>query len=395
MLYVMSFIAGIFVVLLWIALVLLSRSITTFFHEMGHAIPALLFTKAPVEVYIGSYGDLSKSQRVKIGRLSVFFKFDFLGWNIGLCRHQYSSYLITELIIILSGPLASLLVAGVSVWGLVAYGATESGAFILGVFVLSAIWDFLVNLYPRQSPFYLHDGGQIYSDGFQLMTLIKESRYPDAYFEARQKYQEGEYTAGIEILKGLLKEGHKHRAIYQLLRQSFEKNNQVREAISCYEDYYRQFKFQSSDYAELGYLFLQTGDYAQALKNLEQALFTDFQNARTLHWKGKALLGLGDFQQAMQALNASIHYQADVADAYRDRARVNIKIHQMDAAYEDLDRAMTLEPEAPLNSYYLGQYFEEKGMYEKALKHYEEAKQRAVDIHGIDFTIESVKRKQH
>ena len=38
-----------------------SRLITTFIHETGHAMSALLLTNGNVEMYVGSYGNESKS----------------------------------------------------------------------------------------------------------------------------------------------------------------------------------------------------------------------------------------------------------------------------------------------------------------------------------------------
>lgn len=46
-------ITGITTGLFIIPAALFARSITTFFHELGHAIPALLFTEEKVTVYVG------------------------------------------------------------------------------------------------------------------------------------------------------------------------------------------------------------------------------------------------------------------------------------------------------------------------------------------------------
>ena len=56
---------GILIILLFIGVALISRSVTTFVHEMGHAIPSLFFTKEEVIVCVGSYGDVSHSLRIK------------------------------------------------------------------------------------------------------------------------------------------------------------------------------------------------------------------------------------------------------------------------------------------------------------------------------------------
>ncbi|MBK8341854.1 MAG: M50 family metallopeptidase [Bacteroidetes bacterium] len=46
------------VILLFFALlVFITRTFTVLFHELGHAIPAILMSKKAVTIYIGSYGD--------------------------------------------------------------------------------------------------------------------------------------------------------------------------------------------------------------------------------------------------------------------------------------------------------------------------------------------------
>ena len=70
----MGILTGILFALVAILVIILIKQSTTFFHEMGHAIPALIFTKKSVTVYIGSYGDISKTTQFKLGRLTIYFK---------------------------------------------------------------------------------------------------------------------------------------------------------------------------------------------------------------------------------------------------------------------------------------------------------------------------------
>jgi len=56
------------------ALVLLTRQLSVFFHELGHAIPALVLTKEKVTIYIGSFGDPNKSLKIPIVPLTIFFR---------------------------------------------------------------------------------------------------------------------------------------------------------------------------------------------------------------------------------------------------------------------------------------------------------------------------------
>ncbi len=69
----------------YIALWPLATHITVFFHELGHSVAALLFSKAPVEMYVGSYGNKAQCRKLTFGRLSVFLEKRSFLWDRGLC----------------------------------------------------------------------------------------------------------------------------------------------------------------------------------------------------------------------------------------------------------------------------------------------------------------------
>ncbi len=48
-----------------ILIVLLVMAVNVIIHELGHAIPSLLFTKQPVKIFIGSFEYKSKSFKIK------------------------------------------------------------------------------------------------------------------------------------------------------------------------------------------------------------------------------------------------------------------------------------------------------------------------------------------
>ena len=94
------------VIILCFIAVLFITPLTVIIHEMGHAIPALLFTDEQVKV---QYGKGNSNRSIKISRLLIEFKgfnsfhdftFGFAGWEGTINRIQ-------GVIIYLSGPLAS------------------------------------------------------------------------------------------------------------------------------------------------------------------------------------------------------------------------------------------------------------------------------------------------
>ncbi len=165
---------GFVVVIVILLLLFLVRPFTVIIHELGHAIPALLFTRENVDVYIGSYGESNQTFSLNIGRLSIFFKYIPFLWKIGLCSHSNNHLSFFKLlIIILGGPLISLVIGLSAFYVAVAYdlhGILKTLSFAI---MLSAIFDFYINLYPDKVPIHLSNGSTIYNDGESLIRLIK------------------------------------------------------------------------------------------------------------------------------------------------------------------------------------------------------------------------------
>src|ERR1700733_4247692 len=90
--------------LLWITLNI-SNFITILIHELGHAIPALLFTQKPVTIYAGTFGD-DTSQKFKFGRLTIFVrpKLSYLK-NRGLTIYDTDIHLNKQLVVLITAPI--------------------------------------------------------------------------------------------------------------------------------------------------------------------------------------------------------------------------------------------------------------------------------------------------
>ncbi|MEL6925243.1 MAG: hypothetical protein AAFO94_14445, partial [Bacteroidota bacterium] len=129
-----------------ILLMILIRPITTTIHELGHALPALWSTDGPVTVYVGSYGNIENSTSFQLGRLQYIFKMNLFDWNIGMCRHDAKTSLRDELLIILGGPVASL-IFGLLLWFFYSSFDGELIRFVVAVFIVSTILDFVVNIW--------------------------------------------------------------------------------------------------------------------------------------------------------------------------------------------------------------------------------------------------------
>jgi hypothetical protein len=158
-------------VALWLGVWAL-RPIATFIHELGHALPALAFTKAEVEVRIGE--SFAKPLSV-LGRFgfACSFRSSFTGFT-GYERESLKKAPLSA--VILGGPLASGLACGFGVLGTLSttdpvWLRISAAAFLCAngiVFLRSAI---PVTLRPTaQFP----DGPP--SDGLDLWKTLRETR---------------------------------------------------------------------------------------------------------------------------------------------------------------------------------------------------------------------------
>ncbi|MEM1321393.1 MAG: tetratricopeptide repeat protein [Bacteroidota bacterium] len=374
---------GILIALLMIGLAILSRSITTLIHELGHAIPSLLFTRNKVCIYVGSYGDVSKSIHLRLGRLEAFLRINVFDWNIGLCQHEAARGFWANLLIILFGPLASLCLAGGLTY-LIAYGGySDDWRSLMAIFALSAVWDFFVNILPESRPMELHDGSVVYNDGTQLMRLIDRQKFPEAYYKAMEYQQEGKYDRAIEELGKTIEAGHKKKEIFQRLIHIQILNKDNYEALATFEAYRAVGDLNAFDYNLLGKVYMGISKYASAIKSFNQAIFLDYRNPEYRSRRGQAYLKMGDFDEAISDFDAAINFGSRAAITYASRGLALLRKEEPSAALNDLQAALQIDPHHPQTHLYLGLYHYKRLAYPRALKHFEEAERLGVNDHSL------------
>lgn len=151
--------------------VLFITPVTVIIHEMGHAIPALLFTDGQVKVQYGK-GNFSRS--IKIGRLLIEFRgfnsfydftFGFAGWEGTISRIQSA-------ITFLSGPLASFAMFLLAQYISNKYNHEFSSAviFLIRYAGFANLSQFIVTILPIT---YKHEPYKsLKSDGYRILECI-------------------------------------------------------------------------------------------------------------------------------------------------------------------------------------------------------------------------------
>ena len=127
-------------------------------HELGHAVPALLLTRAPVTVYLGSYGDHHHTWRVQLGALELYVKRN-LFWTKGLCVHTGQNLSRAgRMLIGLGGVVVSTLVAVLGFYGALVFDLHGAVKLLLFVLVLLAVISLVANLVPSTRGGFANDG---------------------------------------------------------------------------------------------------------------------------------------------------------------------------------------------------------------------------------------------
>ncbi|MEL7220467.1 MAG: tetratricopeptide repeat protein [Bacteroidota bacterium] len=388
----MEILLGILIAIGGIALLIIFRSFTTLFHELGHAFPALWFTKETVEVFVGSYGDLNRSLQFHIGRLKLALRWNPFDWKLGVCRHKSSVFFWQELLIILGGPLASTAIATLGLWACLHYQLDQSWLVLIALFAGSALIDLVVNLTPSKQVINMYDGGVAYSDGTQLLNLLQEWRMPTAYFTARSAFANAQYEDSLTTTETLISDGNHHPLLYQLAIQSLEKLKRFDEVIGAHEHYQRHHPLSPKDYVTIANAYRKLNNFNEALRYYDFYLYDNYTDAATLYKRAEVYVELARFEKALDDLNRAIFLQKDSAQMYALRSLCHLKTNNLASAWGDILQAETLDNQQRLAEipYYKGLYFEKENRPEEALTAYRLAKEKGIDFHGIDYKIVTI-----
>lgn len=292
-------------VLSWIGIILVlifSRTVTTLIHELGHAIPSLIFTSKEVTVYVGSYGNIKDAWVIKMDRLTLILRLKILELHLGMCRHSPTSTIFKQLMIILGGPLFSLLLGLVCLAAIYDYPSNSFLTVTLTIFLVSGIFDFLTNILPDKNPMQLYDGTISYNDGYQFVRLLKMYKYPESYFKAMDLLAKEDVNGGVELLEKTIESGIRDLEVYKLVVHELIASRQEERALDFHDKWGSLFKLDAFDYQALGELCQKMQKPLKALQYYSRAIEINYLNPSALFSRGKLLYELGYPEKALEDL---------------------------------------------------------------------------------------------
>ncbi len=187
------------------ASMLIAYPLITLFHELGHALPALLFTKGPVSVVYGYQGKTMRGLRM--GRLTLFAHWSFADWRHNFCTYDTEPTTKWQQAAITLGGAVLPLLAATSFamlswflhWHIAALGI---GLGLSCMALISAVF----NLWPDSQPIIQPDGAYQFNDGYKLLQLWRDrhsrsNAYLAGYDKAVMLYNLRDFQGAIAVLQ--------------------------------------------------------------------------------------------------------------------------------------------------------------------------------------------------
>lgn len=349
-----------------VAIIIVAHPITVLLHELGHAIPAILFTRKKVTVYIGSYGETSKSFRLKIGLIEFWFR-KTLFWKTGMCVPSSTDMsLPKQMIFILGGPLASIITAGITSYFVFKYDMHGALKLIIVIFTMCAIFDFLTNIIPSKISQVLPTGEVHYNDGAKLRQLFGINNFSKEYQAAAELYNKEQYATAAPMFEQFLNKGYCIADVYRLAYTSFMYIMDFTKAYETLKNFESTREMDSNDHYNLAFVCSNLKLTDETESHLERSLILNPDNPYTNNYIGYELNKQNMYAEAITYFDKVIAIDPEYAYAYNNRGHAKIELEKIDEGLADINHSIKLDKE---NSY----AYRNLGIYHLKLNQFKEA----------------------
>lgn len=354
-------------------------------HELGHAIPAILFTRKKVKVYIGSIGNPRGSIKINIGLLEMWIRYNPLLWVRGLCVPEAKEISINKsVVIILAGPLVSVILAGITFW--LTFSFDMHGMLKLSgvVFFCFTVFDLGVNLIPMRRPALLYDGDEVYNDGYQLRQMLRYKMMPEQMNNAIELYNRGLYEKAAEWFDYLLASEWAEPVSYLLAIDTNYKLDRYEKAHKYAKEVALKFPERYEGHFWSGLLNGYCSQYEESFADFTKVLEIDPLNVHALENRAFNLLMMERYEEALKDIELAIPNDEMGSYAYAIRALIKFKTYNIEEGLLDIAKAIELNPDEPYAYRNLGIHHFDLGEKAKALELFRKAKDLNMYTHLID-----------
>lgn len=375
-------------ILLFYLFYLLVQLLETLLHELGHTVPIILLTNNKVSIYIGSFGDATKSLKISLGKLTFYVKYNPLLWNRGLCvPHTPNISINKQILYTATGPLMSLLSAGVAAYLFFTSDVNGFAQIALFAFMVVSMGSFIYNAIPTNKPIILYNGGVTYNDGYTIKQLLKYRSLPPAFFEMATAYHDGAYEVAAQISESLLAQGLKNKDIFIIAIDAYKQTKEREKVKQKIAEFQKKYKLNADDYSFLGNIQSQLGEYTSALAAYEKGLRIKLYDENILCNRGFTFLIMRKYKAAIEDFDRAITVDDSCAYAYANRGLAKIQLQQTEDGLKDIHYALEINELEAYAHRSLGIYYLENEDKATALQHFQKAKELNKAVHQIEELI--------
>ena len=383
---------------LFLSLFILTRIATTLFHELGHAIPSLLFTEEKVTIFLGSYGNTEKSKHLSLGnRFSIYFKLNPFKWRGGMVKQNSSNLSVSKnLTILFAGPLFSLLIATFSIMIIFSFHLNGFLKLLSIIFLTSALFD-LRNIFPIEEPILLYDGSQGYNDGYQIHRLIRFKRDHKTLVSAYAFYEVNNFNEALKLFK-TLDPNFINKDIFTIIIAAYcncKDYNGGRQFYQIIFDQKNKLDLDSDNFSNIAVIESHLGNNEQAMNFYNKSLELNINNIYSRSNRGYTHNLFENYNEAIIDFDDAIKIDPNFAYAFANRGYSKIKLGLFAEGLSDIDRAINLDDKNPYAYRNLGLYYLQIGDYEKAMMNLQIAFKLDPDTHLVKEYLKMTEEKSN
>lgn len=365
----------------------LMRPVTTALHELGHALPALLFTRGPVSMVIGVPDRLPEEPLMRIARLKLWITKDPLKWLGGYCSHETAPRRWQRAVILIGGVLFSLFIAvPVAYWAF----ETDVHGFIrtlLLLLAISSVVDLFINLIPSRYPIRMPDGRITFNDGAQFRWLFTKVPLMEQWKIAVEHSNVQHFDAAWAMYKHFLDLGWRDPAVFHNGLSALLKLHRYEEAASVYEQWSSEQSLNADQLALGGLVYSKARLYEAALMEYDKALELDQDLSWAIHNKGYTLIKVGRYQEAIVCFDRALSFEFEKAYPLANRGLARIRIGDRSAGLADIEDGLRIDPTNAYGYRNLGIHHLDEGRPSEALALFLQAQSLSPDTDMIDDLI--------
>jgi tetratricopeptide (TPR) repeat protein len=378
--------------LLVIAYSFLTRPIAVLFHELGHAIPGLIYSKGKVRVFVGTMGNPKGMWKVNLGRLEINFKYAAYHRSGGVCYFDDEKISVNKRIVrIAGGPFMSLLCVLICCLLLkwIPFNGL-AGTAIIG-FATTSFLIFYGSAQISNRRVRLDNGRHTFNDLTIIRNILSEKKYKENYRKAAECYNSKNYKEASVRFKELIDHNLINPTNYRLTINSFmniKDFETAKEMALEFENYYPK---EAAHYSFSAHIYVRLNDFEKGLIAFQKSAAIDPGNVNLISNCGYSFLQLKRYDKAIAEFEKVIILDPNFSYAHANLGLAKFLNGKTEEGISIIEHSLQMDDKNAYGFLNMGKVKLLQNEKEEALKFFLRAKEIDANTHLVDEYIAKAK----